>query len=78
MTTYVDGKPMRYPRTGDWVRRNLEPPLWEKGLIVGTTEDGTVTVCYDEGDDVLYEPDQLELHASGWYWLETEQEEVGW
>lgn len=73
MTTYVDGKPIRYPRAGDWVRRYLHSKREERGLVTSVGMDGTVSVEWDEGDGELFQPDVLVLHRTGWYWIEPEE-----
>lgn len=75
MTTYANGKRIRYPRPHDWVRRETPRGTFERGMVTSVGEDGTVTVEFDEGDGILYQPDVLELHHTGWYWIESEPEE---
>lgn len=70
MTTYAEGKRIRYPRPGHWVRAELHDDAdSEKGMVTCVREDGTVEVAWDEGDTYSYEPDTLFLHGSGWYWV---------
>lgn len=79
MTTYAEGKALRYPRPGDWARRDHDTPKEERGLVTSVSVDGVVSVAYDGGDDIAYQPDTLWLHRSGWFWCEPEPEEdSGW
>lgn len=74
VTTYSDGKPVRYPRRMDVVREGER-----LGRVTVLYDDGCVLVVWDDGEDTLYQPDVLYLHQSGWFWLESEPEEVrGW
>lgn len=75
MSTYVDGKRIRYPKAGDWVRAYADPDA-EKGMVTSVEEDGCVVVAWDEGDTYRYQPDTLYLAPSGWYWLVPTEEEV--
>lgn len=78
MSTYIDGKLVRYPKVRDWARRWLTDGDWERGMVTSVGEDGTVSVYWDQGEEEVFQPDVLILHPSGWYWYEPEEEVKSW
>lgn len=80
MPTYAQGRRIRYPRPGDWVRNedSMWDPKADRGMVTAVGEDGRVRTEWEDGEWV-FEPDVLYLHHSGWFWVAPAPEEVkGW